>query len=206
MQAQHGSPLVTRRPGERVGFFHEDPILAEREFTRWLTVDNHYFSQGEECRTNDYDSELFAEFVAELPERIAYWLEMRDLLIARNESSFSTEETGGLVWRGETVGTAQIDAYIGRLNWVAQTANDPAFCASCADRFGVVALALKYGPDSARRYWYGACEDWSEETWHELDEARDDLAVQIDEERGAAVMFRPSRPSFRMSAVRGQIL
>ena len=70
----HGSPLVTRRPGERVGFFHEEPILAEREFTRWLTVENHYFSQGEEkSRTNDYDTELLDEFVAELPECIAYW-------------------------------------------------------------------------------------------------------------------------------------
>jgi hypothetical protein len=184
-----------------------DPVVSEAEFTRWLTLDHRSIPKGDGPDSeNDaleriaaYDGALLEEFFATLPERAAFWSEMlvslRAKLVRERETSADTPTVAGMPLPPvpiDTVGTHSIATYIERLKWVAGLKTNPDFVARNGHhRLHVVAIALRYGIDSAVRYMRGGSAIWSDDDVQDAYDASQDLEVLIYQQRGDAVRFSP---------------
>jgi hypothetical protein len=186
------SRLVTQRPTERPGGYHRDRVLSEREFTRWLTLGQREIPEGPKDtggdRVSAYQGGLLDEFFATVHARIAFWLNAREAWRAKHAA-----RTGG---NGQTAGKGDITLYVERLEWVARQASDPWFAArSGSEKFSAVAIALKYGIDSAMRYLGGGPSSWSQDDCQHAVWAYEELEFLIYLQRGTAVQFTPPSPS-----------
>jgi hypothetical protein len=171
--------VMRRRAGD--DFWHADPIISERDLAVALA------RAQRQTRGIDSAGQL-DEFLQTLPQRIGFWAEIRNTH-TQDESSLRL-----------------IDTYLERLRWVAQRATEESFlCRDGEERFHEVAVALRYGSDSAMHMLRG--EDV--ENADEIDTPEDDLEVAIEEailtseelefliyqQRGTAVQFAPGLPS-----------
>jgi hypothetical protein len=204
------SQLVTHHPTEMPGVFYTDPVLSEREFTRWLTLDQRQIPEGNQDEAGDrvasYDGGLLDEFFATLPARTAFWVKAREEALTKvkaRREAVARRHSHAVppplvapfpVGDGETVGTSNIAAYIERLEWVGRRRSDPEFLAlNGHHRLWFVAIALSFGIDSATRYLHGDTEDWGEDELQEGVQAFNELEFLIYQQRGSAVEFLPAR-------------
>ena len=181
------SRLVTRRPTTRPGVYTEDPVLFERDFGHWLTLDQREIPDGPKDtvvdRVSAYDGALLDEFLATLNARIAFWVNVGDAY-RRKEAAM------GRYW--PTVGMGEIAAYVERLEWVSRQASDPLFVRRDGSaKFSTVAIALKYGIESALQYLGGSSINWSDDDVEDAHLAAKDLEFLIYQQRGTAVQFTP---------------
>jgi hypothetical protein len=181
------SKLVTHHHlAGRPGVYSVEPVLSELEFTRRLTLDQRRIPEGDADvmdRVATYDATLLDEFFTTLPDRVEFWAAAREEAIAKKEALF-----GG---NGETIGTSEIASYVNRLEWVARRGDDSEFLAlNGHQRFHVVAIALRFGIDSARRFWHGSTEDWGDDEMDDVIHADRELEFLIYRQRGSVVEFR----------------
>jgi hypothetical protein len=154
-----------------------EPVLSESEFGRWLTERQRHIPDGDHDSVGErvaaYDAALLDEFFAALPERIRFWANVRDR---------------------ETVGGSEIASYIERLEWIALLETEPTFRRFDGHkRFHAVAIALRYGVQSAMWYLAGSAQQWGDDELQDAFDASRELEFLIYQQRGSDVKFVSTR-------------
>jgi hypothetical protein len=129
-----------------------------------------------------YDTALLEEFLAALPQRIAFWEHVR------------AKKTWSKLEHVPTIWDSQLDAYIERLRWVEEHSREATAHLNGHFRFHVVAVALKFGINSAIRYADGPARHFTEAITDDVLSADMELELLIYQQRSDTFQFKASPP------------
>jgi hypothetical protein len=171
--------LTTLHAIDRSGVYSMEPEISERSLSHWLTVHAAGASVKDEDvpaghRVEAHWGDIADAFLATIPERIRFWSRIRrDLLVE---------------WDGERNGTVEIARYLERLRWIHTVSIDEDFNDLNGQRLSVIATALRFGSEAAKRVWHA--RDLSDDELQDWLQAVDDLIFMVEHDRGEAVEFR----------------